>query len=72
MMKQYISPNEPAFPVENTDTNSYNGLPVRLELASRFLAADLGNSSRNWTEPTNEVIANALDYADRLIEEYNK
>lgn len=80
-----VNPNEPAMPfIEPMDTsNGVNpGIPIRLELVSRMLAAIISGSGdpiiNNWHNLNNrhdEVdkrVRVAFWHADALIEKYNQ
>jgi hypothetical protein len=73
-MQNYITPNEPAFPIfdDPATVNVNLGLPVRLELASRFLAAYLGGDHFDKAGDPAEAIDNALWWADKLVFAFNE
>lgn len=70
----YISQNSPAYPVvEGPGSIGTNfGLPVRLELAGRFLAAYLGGDHFDKAGDPAKAIENALWWADHLVQAHNK
>lgn len=50
-----VNPNDPAMPFVNKTTHtveSYKGLPIKLELAARFMSAIIasGNAGNSWEE----------------------
>lgn len=76
-MEGKINPDQPAFPnLHSIDGNwikepieQYAGMPIRLELAARFMAALLANGGTIVPDKAADL---ALLYADILIKEYNQ
>lgn len=75
--KQKIDPEQSAFPNLHTiDGNwikeprgEYAGMPIRMELAARFVAAFITSGRRM----SNDImISDSLELADELIEKYNQ
>ena len=66
-----INPNDPVMPImAGQVTRVYGtGIPLKLELASRFLAAML--SSDEYCGDFRDLSKNCLQAADDLINEYN-
>lgn len=82
-----INPHDPVYPIQGQDFNTYGGkytptvpgLPIRLELAARFMEASISNQSlieaAEIMTPKRADIAltrAALDFADALIAAYNE
>lgn len=75
--KRKIDPNHGAFPqMHMIDGNwikeprdEYAGMPIRLELAARFMAALLSRHELPLPDKATDV---ALMYANSLIEKYNQ
>lgn len=66
-----IDKNNPAYPVITPSGNYYSGIPLRLEIASRFMAAILPMPGRRG-DTAETTCAKCLKLADQLIEQHNK
>ena len=69
-----IKPTDPIMPIlAGQGTRVYGtGIPLKLELASRFLSAIMAQSEIPMGMFKEETIKRSLDIADELINEYNK
>jgi len=71
-----INPHDPAYPIRGQQTDEdqltrATGLPIRLELAARFMAAAIASEREEWLGSDMEALA-ALGMADALIAAYNE
>lgn len=70
-----VTKNSPAFPFVYKDREgddiAYCGVPLRLELASRFLAQILAMPGRR-DDSVEDHCVNCLKIADKLIEKHNE
>ena len=66
-----INPHDPAYPLGHGMGGRADGLPIRLELASRFMG-HLAAMPTRAENSTDQDATYALKMADALIAEYNK
>ena len=68
-----VHPNDPVFPSTeygDTDISISTGIPIKLELASRFMAASITDTNHQF-EGYDEIAKRCLRAADALINEFN-
>jgi len=67
-----INPNDPIAPVTAGNQVYGTGIPIKLELASRFMAAMIAHPDPAWASVTYPEMAHqALKASDALITEFN-
>lgn len=70
-----IDKNSSAFPFvykdKYGDDIAYTGIPLRLEIASRIMAAVYSNPSSDMNPSLRNITLDCLDAADQLIEQHN-